>query len=55
MARRLVADPPPRPATRPAQIWDIIKKGAEAKARAAGGSKAYVFSLAVSWKIRSMR
>ena len=37
------------------QIWDIIKKGAEAKAHAAGGLKAYLFTLAVSWKIRSQR
>ena len=39
----------------PKQIWDIIKKGAEAKAKAAGGRAEYVLSLAVSWKTRSQR
>eukprot|EP00918_Siedleckia_nematoides_P023790 GHVU01051344.1.p1 GENE.GHVU01051344.1~~GHVU01051344.1.p1 ORF type:complete len:732 (+),score=185.52 GHVU01051344.1:2-2197(+) len=33
------------------KIWDVIKKGAEAKAKAGGGAKHYIFQTAVSTKI----
>ena len=33
------------------KIWDIIKKGAEAKAKAGGGLKHYIFQTAVTTKI----
>lgn len=33
------------------KIWDVIKKGAEAKAKAGGGVKHYIFQTAVSTKI----
>jgi long-chain acyl-CoA synthetase len=37
------------------KIWDIIKKGAEAKAKAGGGVKHYIFQTAVSTKIAMKR
>eukprot|EP00960_Hanusia_phi_P033133 750298-Hanusia_phi.AAC.3 len=37
------------------KIWDIIKKGAEAKAKAAGGLRAALFQYAVQSKVAAMK